>query len=82
MAVKKKIERIDVNPEARDSFINKGQVVPVDRQKGKREYHAFELRIPIKFNSMIDMDLEVNPTMSKHAWILDAICQKLRNISL
>jgi hypothetical protein len=63
-----------------EEIINKGAGVAADKEKPKK-WVNFTLRIRSDLLEKIDKELESRVGMSKTSWILEAIQEKLKEIS-
>ncbi len=62
-------------PKSLEEYMDKGGEVSADKEKAKREWVHFCLRIPQSLLDEIDKDKRIG--ISKTSWILDAIQDKL-----
>ncbi len=63
-----------------EKIIDKGGSVSADKMKNENKYYILNLRIHNELNEMIDGALKERIGLSKTAWILEAIQDKLRNV--
>jgi len=61
-----------------EKMIDKGGSVTADKRKNENKYYILNLRIHKKLNEMIEEELEDRIGLSKTAWILEAIQDKLK----
>lgn len=61
-----------------EEFISKGGEVVADKVESKNEWSNYTLRIRKDLSAQIDEVLEQRVGLSKAAWILEAIQEKLR----
>lgn len=61
-----------------EEFINRGGEVASDKLESKNEWSNYTLRIRKDLSAQIDEALEQRVGLSKAAWILEAIQEKLR----
>lgn len=61
-----------------EKIIDKGSYVAADRMKRGNKYYILNLRIHNELNEMIDDALTERIGLSKTAWILEAIQDKLK----
>lgn len=61
-----------------EKIIEKGGDVAADKVKVKKEFHIFNFRIPLILSEKIDESMQTKLGISKTAWILQAIQEKLK----
>ena len=64
-----------------EKIIDKGGSVSADKIKNENKYYILNLRIHNELNELIDNALKDRIGLSKTAWILEAIQNKLRGNS-
>lgn len=64
-----------------EDIIDRGGDVIADKKEDKKEWHLFTLRIRKDISQKIDEALEERIGISKTAWILEAIQEKLKKIN-
>jgi hypothetical protein len=75
LGIKKLLEKKLLDTE---SFINKGAEVSADKQHNKAQWSNYTLRIRKDISTDIDQAVEQRVGLSKSAWIMEAIQEKLR----
>ncbi len=79
MAIREKIEKVDVNTEKlREEMILRGGKVAADNESKKKEWVNFCLRIKVDMLHQVEEALEDRVGINKTGWMLEAIHEKLR----
>jgi len=81
--IKKEVVKTKVALKGEEVKLNEEKVAPTKpvsttvRRKKRTEWSAFPLRIPVHFNQLVDNALDMRPSESKNAYIVEAVRERL-----
>jgi predicted HicB family RNase H-like nuclease len=75
------IRKLEIKPNVKpnlEDIIQKGGNVSADKHHKETKVHIFSLRVPDVLNDSLELAVKNRIGLSKNAWVLEAIQEKLK----